>query len=59
MDIWGGKLSENHVARYILSIDEALSKSKSELIAGYLINLRCDLAWGDYSQFDDRKKQFQ
>lgn len=54
MDIWGGEDSQDHVARFIREVDDALELSKSELQQGYLVNLRADAAWGDYQDFDNR-----
>lgn len=53
-DVWGGEYSQDHVARYIVSVDEALSLARHELQQGYLVNLRAELAWGPYQPFDHR-----
>ncbi|WP_318911473.1 hypothetical protein [Shinella zoogloeoides] len=47
----------DHVARFILPLDEALPWAKNELEAGFLINLRSDLAWRRYEMFDLRAKE--
>lgn len=54
VDIWGGSQSQDHVARYVAATDEALSLARQELDAGFLVNLRRDLAWGPDSNFDTR-----
>jgi hypothetical protein len=54
VDIWAGENSQDFVARSILSIEEALAKAKKELLAGNLVNLRMDLAWGEFAEFDNR-----
>jgi hypothetical protein len=58
VDIWGGKNSGDHVARFLLPMEEALVVTQVELTKGYLINLRLetDLAWGDDLNFDKRLK---
>lgn len=55
MDVWGGKNSMDHVARFIRNFDDAVELSRDELRAGFLVNLREDAAWGDYEDFDNRK----
>ena len=54
IDIWGGHHSLDHLARYIRLIDDALEISKLELLKGYLVNLRTEIAWGSYKEFDIR-----
>ncbi|MGQ7794448.1 hypothetical protein ACUN0C_18740 [Faunimonas sp. B44] len=54
LDVWGGPNSMQHLARYIVSMDEALSLARDELTAGYLVNLRQDHQWGPYQNFDKR-----
>ena len=53
-DIWGGALHQDHVARYILPVDDALVWAKQELADGYLVNLRADMAFGEFENFDTR-----
>lgn len=55
LDIWGGHHSMDHIARYMLPVDEALQMAKLELSAGYLVNLRKEVAWGPEHNFDNRK----
>jgi hypothetical protein len=57
MDVWGGDNSDNHVARFIREIDDALKLSRKELDLGYLVNLRAEAAWGRYTEFDERGGQ--
>lgn len=54
MDVWGGEGSMDHIARFICDMDQAFERSRKELRNGYLVNLRADHAWGDYSEFDER-----
>lgn len=54
LDVWGGDCSQDHVARYILATDEALTLARNELEAGFLVNMRADAAWGSYRNFDLR-----
>lgn len=53
-DVWGGPNSMNHLARYILPVEDALPWAERELDGGYLVNLRKDHAWGEYQTFDIR-----
>lgn len=55
VDIWGGKNSMTHVARFMREEDDALEIARRELRAGYLVNLRYDAAFGPANDFDDRK----
>jgi len=57
VDIWGGDRSQEHLARYIDDIAMALLRAQSELQKGFLVNLRCDHAWGEYKSFDNRREQ--
>lgn len=54
MDIWGGEGSMDHVARFIRNFDDAVEMARAELRAGFLVNLREDVAWGEYKDFDER-----
>ena len=54
VDIWGGEGSQDHMARYILPMDDALKLASNELQAGFLVNLRKEVAWGSYRNFDNR-----
>ena len=54
VDVWGGEGSQNWLARFVLPLAEALGVAEQELRAGYLVNLRRDLAWGDEQNFDIR-----
>lgn len=47
LDVWGGELSETHLARLILPIDVALARARAELARGHLVNLRVDYAGVD------------
>lgn len=59
VDIWGGEDSQIFYARYIRPIENALEVAKEELERGYLVNLRTELAWGDFEEFDGRKMRLQ
>lgn len=54
VDIWGGENSSNHLARFLRSIEDALAIARTELAKGYLVNLRDEMAWGEWKEFDDR-----
>ncbi len=54
VDIWGGEASQDHLARYILSLDDAMKLARSELQGGFLVNLRVETSWGSYQNFDSR-----
>lgn len=53
LDIWGGELSGEFMARKVCDFDEAVAISRRALDMGYLINMRRDLAWGEYKDEDD------
>ena len=55
IDIWGGPESCDHLARFLRPLADALELAKRELLAGFLVNLRDEVAWGDYEEFDERK----
>lgn len=57
VDIWGGENSGNHLARFIRPIEEALQVARNELMKGYLVNLRDEVAWGQCEEFDKRQTQ--
>ena len=54
LDVWGGHRSMDHVARYLPTGDECWAIARSELEAGYLVNLRQEIVWGSLTPFDDR-----
>jgi hypothetical protein len=54
VDIWGGKLHQDHIARYVLDTNEAIPLVMHELDSGNLVNLRRDVAWGPEQNFDLR-----
>lgn len=56
LDVWGGDNSMDHVARMILPTQAALRYAEIELSAGYLVNMRNDLAFGPNDNFDVRSK---
>lgn len=55
VDVWGGPDSCDHVARFYRSLDDAIEIARRELAAGFLVNLRCEAAWGPEGEFDDRQ----
>lgn len=54
VDVWGGHHNMDHLARYIVSVDEAMALARAELAAGFLVNMRLDHQWGCYTNFDKR-----
>lgn len=54
IDVWGGEDSQDHLARFLRPVDEALEISRRELAAGFLVNLRGEAAWGPECEFDER-----
>ncbi len=57
VDIWGGEASCEHIARFHLSMEEAMTLSSRELRDGYLINLRAladGEGWGPSEDYDSR-----
>lgn len=57
VDIWGGEGSGEWLARFLRPIDEALQIARTELAKGYLVNLRDEVAWGSFKEFDTRRLQ--
>lgn len=55
IDIWGGERNQEHLARMLRPIPEALKITQSELLDGFLVNLRREVAWGSFEEFDARK----
>lgn len=59
LDIWGGELSQEHLARKIFDIQDFEKMSltiKKELENNFLVNIRTDMAWGFDGSFDNRKE---
>lgn len=54
IDIWGGEMSQLHLARFIRTIEESLIVAHRELEAGYLVNLRADTNLEGFYDFDKR-----
>ncbi len=54
VDIWGGEASQDHVARYFLSVEKAFEMARIELADGFLVNLRAEIGWGPRDCFDKR-----
>lgn len=54
VDIWGGQNSMDHMARFVVPRDQALTIADGELQAGYLVNLRADPSMGSDQNFDSR-----
>lgn len=54
LDVWAGQHSQEHVARYLLNLNEALLLAKTELHNGFLVNLRQEAVWGQTDNFDTR-----
>lgn len=55
VDIWGGEGSGDHLARFLRPVEEALQIARNELSKGYLVNLRDEIAWGSFKEFDERR----
>jgi hypothetical protein len=55
VDVWGGKNSMEHVARFMRGEAEALELARRELRAGFLVNLRFEVAFGPEQDFDSRR----
>lgn len=54
VDVWGGDHSMDHVARFVVRINDSLILAKHELEQGFLVNLRCDERLGSSENFDLR-----
>lgn len=57
VDIWGGPLSQEYVARYIFKVDKFADVCifiEKELSDGNLVNVRTEIAWGSDENFDTR-----
>ena len=48
----GGRF--NHVARYVLNVDEALQLARRELLDGYFVNIQANPHRGPENNFDNR-----
>jgi hypothetical protein len=57
VDVWGGRGSQDHIARSILPMKDALQFAEQELLAGYLVNLRWDATFGPQHNFDLRQEK--
>jgi hypothetical protein len=58
-DVWGGDLSQSHLARYVLPVDQSIEWARRELASGYFVNLRRDPDAGASQQFDLRTRGLQ
>lgn len=56
LDVWGGHHSMDHMARFLRPMEESLRLAVVELSKGYLVNLRAEIAWGRYHEFDNRAR---
>ena len=54
VDIWGGRRSQDHVARFIRDMPEALILAHTELEKGFLVNLRAEANFGPEEDWDER-----
>lgn len=54
LDVWGGDYSTEHLARFVLELENALEVAKLEVMQGYLVNLRHDMSFGPQHSFDSR-----
>lgn len=55
VDVWGGPLSQEFLARFVEDIDAALSRAREELKGGFLVNLRAEPRADRYAAFDTRR----
>lgn len=55
VDIWGGEHSQDHLARFLRPLEEAMQIARNEVMKGYLVNLRDGPAWGPDDEFDTRQ----
>lgn len=54
-DVWGGERHMDHVARFILRGDQVQDRLFQDLLDGYLVNMRGEVAWGGEQEFDNRR----
>jgi hypothetical protein len=54
VDVWGGEMNLDHLARFMVDINQALKIAEMELNSGYLVNIRPEAAWGSDQNFDSR-----
>lgn len=54
LDVWGGHENQEHVARFIGTMDAAFLQARREIMAGFLVNIRQDVVWGPEYSFDNR-----
>jgi len=54
LDVWGGECACDHIARFLPKMPDAFVIAERELQAGYLVNMRAEVAWGGLVPFDDR-----
>jgi hypothetical protein len=54
VDVWGGVGSMDHVARFVLPVDEGMVIAQKEVSGGFLVNLRHDAEFGPDQTFDTR-----
>lgn len=54
LDIWGGYMSTTHMARFLPTIDDCWDIARREIEAGFLVNIRQEIAWGKLTPFDSR-----
>ncbi len=54
LDVWGGPLSQEHMARKVCDQGEALKLADKELSAGFLVNMRVSDKHNSTDDFDSR-----
>lgn len=54
LDVWGGLLSQEHLARIVCDQEVALVLAAKELSAGYLVNMRVSDKHNSTDDFDSR-----
>lgn len=55
VDVWCGELHQDHAARFMVPLEQALHIAKKELASGNLVNLRKEASWGEDQTFDNRE----
>jgi len=54
-DIWGGNRHQDHLARFVVPLYEAMQIAREELDRGFLVNLRAEANWHTFTEFDKRR----
>lgn len=57
VDVWSGPNHMYFTARFLRPLDEALEIAKTEVLGGFLVNIREECTWGPEIEFDHRPKK--